>query len=208
MRPTIIHRRPSWPHRPAEPGSPTRGTTVSGLSAAHSAVNFGHHNDEIIATAHRQLDDLTLVSRAFHSDRLGPLLRHAGCAVRQGHGAAHEQRRRSRRERNQGRTQMGHRRRWVPEGSANIVVAANNFHGRTITIVSFSSDDSARTGFGPFTPGFRTTPSATPTQSRRRSTRTPSPSSWSRSRARPESSCRRTTTCPDCDRSAVATTCC
>lgn len=126
--------------------------------AAYSAVNFGHHNDEIIATAHRQLDDLTLVSRAFHSDRLGPFcatlaaLCGKDMVLPMNSGAEAVE------------SAIKVARKWgtdvkgVPEGSANIVVAANNFHGRTITIVSFSSDDSARTGFGPFTPGFRTTP--------------------------------------------------
>lgn len=126
--------------------------------AAYSAVNFGHHNDEIIAAAHRQLDELTLVSRAFHSDRLGPfcaalaqlcakdmvLPMNSGAeAVESGIKVARK---------------WGTDVKGVPEGSANIIVAANNFHGRTITIVSFSTDPSARGGFGPFTPGFRTTP--------------------------------------------------
>lgn len=126
--------------------------------AAYSAVNFGHHNDEIVATAHRQLDDLTLVSRAFHSDRLGPFC--AALAELSGKDMVLPM--------NSGaeavESAIKVARKWgtdikgVPAGAANIVVAANNFHGRTITIVSFSSDDSARTGFGPFTPGFRTTP--------------------------------------------------
>ena len=71
--------------------------------AAYSAVNFGHRNPEIAATAHAQLDVVTLASRAFHSDRLGPFCEALGRAVRQGHGAADEQRRRGRRERHQGR---------------------------------------------------------------------------------------------------------
>lgn len=126
--------------------------------AAYSAVNFGHHNDEIVAAAHRQLDDLTLVSRAFHSDRLGPFcealaaLSGKEMVLPMNSGAEAVE------------SAIKVARKWgtdvkgVPEGMANIVVAANNFHGRTITIVSFSSDSSARTGFGPFTPGFRTTP--------------------------------------------------
>jgi len=126
--------------------------------AAYSAVNFGHHNDEIIATAHRQLDSLTLVSRAFHSDRLGPfcaalaqlcgkdtvLPMNSGAeAVESGIKVARK---------------WGAEVKGVPEGRANIVVAHNNFHGRTISIVSFSSDETARGGFGPFTPGFRSAP--------------------------------------------------
>ncbi|MUL81471.1 MULTISPECIES: ornithine--oxo-acid transaminase [unclassified Mycolicibacterium] len=126
--------------------------------AAYSAVNFGHRNPEIIAAAHAQLDRLTLVSRAFHSDRLGPfaealaelcgkdmvLPMNSGAeAVESGIKVA---------------------RKWsadvkgVTPGEANIVVAHNNFHGRTTTIISFSDDESARRGFGPYTPGFRSVP--------------------------------------------------
>ena len=126
--------------------------------AAYSAVNFGHHNDEIIATAHRQLDSLTLISRAFHSDRLGPfcaaLARLCGkdMVLPMNSGAEAVE------------SGLKVARKWgadikgVPEGMANIIVADNNFHGRTISIVSFSSDETARGGFGPFTPGFRSVP--------------------------------------------------
>ncbi len=126
--------------------------------AAYSAVNFGHRNAEVIAAAHAQLDAVTLVSRAFHSDRLGPfcaalaqlcgkdmvLPMNSGAeAVESGIKVARK---------------WGADVKGVPEGMANIVVAHNNFHGRTISIVSFSSDESARGGFGPFTPGFRAAP--------------------------------------------------
>lgn len=126
--------------------------------AAYSAVNFGHRHPAIIAAAHAQLDAVTLVSRAFHSDRLGPfcaalaqlcgkdmvLPMNSGAeAVESGIKVARK---------------WGTDVKGVPAGLANIVVAENNFHGRTISIVSFSSDDSARNGFAPFTPGFRTVP--------------------------------------------------
>jgi ornithine--oxo-acid transaminase len=126
--------------------------------AAYSAVNFGHRNPEITATAHAQLDSVTLVSRAFHSDRLGPfcsalahlcgkdmvLPMNSGAeAVESGLKVARK---------------WGADVKGVPEGHANIIVADNNFHGRTISIVSFSSDPVARGGFGPFTPGFRSVP--------------------------------------------------
>lgn len=126
--------------------------------AAYSAVNFGHGNPEILATAHRQLDTLTLVSRAFHSDRLAVFCRdlarlcgkdmvlpmNTGAeAVESGIKVARK---------------WGTDIKGVPAGQANIIVAQNNFHGRTISIVSFSSDETARGGFGPFTPGFRTVP--------------------------------------------------
>jgi ornithine--oxo-acid transaminase len=126
--------------------------------AAYSAVNFGHRNPEITATAHAQLDTMTLASRAFHSDRLGPfcaalaelcgkdmvLPMNSGAeAVESGIKVARK---------------WGADVKGVPPGRANIVVADNNFHGRTISIISFSTDEAARGGFGPFTPGFRSVP--------------------------------------------------
>ena len=126
--------------------------------AAYSAVNFGHRHPAIVAAAHAQLDEVTLVSRAFHSDRLGPfcaalaelcgkdmvLPMNSGAeAVESGIKVARK---------------WGTDVKGVAAGQANIVVAENNFHGRTISIVSFSSDETARGGFGPFTPGFRTVP--------------------------------------------------
>jgi ornithine--oxo-acid transaminase len=126
--------------------------------AAYSAVNFGHRHPAIIAAAHAQLDTVTLVSRAFHSDKLGPfcaalaalcgkdmvLPMNSGAeAVESGIKVARK---------------WGADVKGVPAGRANIVVAENNFHGRTISIVSFSTDETARGGFGPFTPGFRAVP--------------------------------------------------
>jgi ornithine aminotransferase len=123
--------------------------------AAYSAVNFGHRNPEIIAAAHAQLDAVTLVSRAFHSDRLAPfcaalatlcdkdmvLPMNSGAeAVESGIKVARK---------------WGHDVKGVAADRGNIVVAHNNFHGRTTTIISFSDDESARRGFGPYTPGFR-----------------------------------------------------
>jgi ornithine--oxo-acid transaminase len=126
--------------------------------AAYSAVNFGHRNPEILATAHMQLDAVTLVSRAFHSDRLGPFCQalaelcgkemvlpmNSGAeAVESGIKVARK---------------WGTDVKGVPAGQGNIIVAQNNFHGRTTTIISFSDDDTARRGFGPYTPGFRAVP--------------------------------------------------
>ncbi|MCV7047043.1 ornithine--oxo-acid transaminase [Mycobacterium frederiksbergense] len=126
--------------------------------AAYSAVNFGHRNPVIIAAAHAQLDAVTLVSRAFHSDRLGPfceaLARLCGkdMVLPMNSGAEAVE------------SAIKVARKWgadvkgVPAGQANIIVARNNFHGRTTTIISFSDDETARGGFGPFTPGFRAVP--------------------------------------------------
>jgi ornithine--oxo-acid transaminase len=126
--------------------------------AAYSAVNFGHRNPEITATAHAQLDTVTLVSRAFHAEPLGRFcsalatLCGKDMVLPMNSGAEAVE------------SALKVARKWgtdvkgVPTDKANIVVADNNFHGRTISIVSFSSDQTARAGFGPFTPGFRSVP--------------------------------------------------
>ncbi|MFJ4062094.1 ornithine--oxo-acid transaminase [Streptomyces albogriseolus] len=128
------------------------------MLAGYSALNFGHRHPALIEAAHRQLDRLTLTSRAFHNDRLARFAERLAAltgldmvlpmntgaeAVESGIKVA---------------------RKWaydvkgVPADRATIVVAADNFHGRTTTIVSFSTDETARAGFGPFTPGFRVVP--------------------------------------------------
>ncbi|WP_036461201.1 ornithine--oxo-acid transaminase [Mycobacterium sp. 141] len=126
--------------------------------AAYSAVNFGHRNPEIIAAAHAQLDTLTLVSRAFHADRLAPFcaalagLCNKDMVLPMNSGAEAVE------------SGIKVARKWgtdvkgVTPGQGNIVVAHNNFHGRTTTIISFSDDETARRGFGPYTPGFRSIP--------------------------------------------------
>jgi ornithine--oxo-acid transaminase len=122
--------------------------------AGYSALNFGHRHPALVAAAHRQLDLVTLTSRAFGNDRIGPfcaalagllgkemvLPMNTGAeAVESGLKVARK---------------WGYEVRGVPEGRARIVVMAGGFHGRTTTIVGFSTDPDARGGFGPFTPGF------------------------------------------------------
>ncbi|QTX03478.1 ornithine--oxo-acid transaminase [Agromyces archimandritae] len=126
--------------------------------AAYSAVNFGHGNTRLVDAARAQLGRITLTSRAFHNDRLGPFVAElaelAGTdmvlpmntgaeAVESGIKVARA---------------WGYRVKGVPADAAYIVVMAGNFHGRTTTIVGFSDDPDARDGFGPFAPGFRTVP--------------------------------------------------
>ncbi len=126
--------------------------------AGYSALNFGHGHPVLLEAAHRQLDRLTLTSRAFHNDRLGEfterLARLAGAAtvlpMNTGAEAVETGIKVAR--------AWGYRVRGVPDGQARIVVAGGNFHGRTTTIVGFSDDPDARNGFGPFTPGFDTVP--------------------------------------------------
>lgn len=128
------------------------------LLAAYSAVNFGHRHPDLIAATTAQLGRITLTSRAFMSDRLEPfaaaLARMAGKdlvlpmntgaeAVETGVKVARA---------------WGYRVKGIAAGRARIIVAAGNFHGRTTTIVSFSDDEQARDGFGPYTPGFDVVP--------------------------------------------------
>jgi ornithine--oxo-acid transaminase len=128
------------------------------MLSAYSALNFGHRHPDLIRAAKDQLDRLTLTSRAFHNDRFGPFCQELAelCAMDMvllmNSGAEAVE------------TALKTARRWgydvkgVPEGRAKIVVCDGNFHGRTITIVGFSSDPSATEGFGPFTPGFVSVP--------------------------------------------------
>ncbi len=126
--------------------------------AAYSALNFGHRHPALVEAAREQLDRVTLTSRAFHNDRLGPFCRDlaalagmdAVLPMNTGAEAVETAIKVSRK--------WGYDIKGVPANCANIVVAAGNFHGRTTTIVSFSTDPLAREGFGPFTPGFRIVP--------------------------------------------------
>jgi ornithine--oxo-acid transaminase len=126
--------------------------------AGYSALNFGHGHPAIIAAAHEQLDRLTLTSRAFHHDQMGPFV--AGLAALAGKDMVLPM--------NSGAEAVetaikvarkwGYETRGVPSERAELIVCTGNFHGRTITIISFSDDPDARGGFGPYTPGFVTVP--------------------------------------------------
>ncbi len=126
--------------------------------AAYSALNFGHGHPELLAAAHHQLDRLTLTSRAFDHDALYEFCAELGdlCGkqmvlpMNTGAEAVETAIKVARK--------WGYRVKGVPSGRATIVVADGNFHGRTTTIVSFSTDSVARDDFGPFTPGFRIVP--------------------------------------------------
>jgi ornithine--oxo-acid transaminase len=128
------------------------------MLAAYSAVNFGHGNPRLVAAAKRQLDRVTLVSRAFDHDQFGhfvtELAELAGkdmvLPMNSGAEAVETALKTARK--------WGYEVKGVPADQANIVTFEGNFHGRTTTIVSFSTDPDARNSYGPFTPGFRTVP--------------------------------------------------
>jgi ornithine--oxo-acid transaminase len=132
-------------------------TYLDGL-AAYSAVNFGHGNPRLLTAARDQLDRVTLTSRAFVTDRLGPFAEGLTALtgtemmlpMNTGAEAVESAIKVAR--------AWGYRVKGVPAGQATVIVASGNFHGRTTTIISFSDDPSARDDFGPYTPGFRTVP--------------------------------------------------
>src|SRR5438034_5797529 len=128
------------------------------MLAAYSALNFGHRHPRLVAAAQRQLDRVTLVSRAFDHDQFGPfcaeLAALAGMDVvlpmNTGAEAVETAIKTARK--------WGYEVKGVPDEQAVIIAFEGNFHGRTTTIVSFSTDPDARGGYGPYTPGFRIVP--------------------------------------------------
>ncbi|HTH14984.1 MAG TPA: aminotransferase class III-fold pyridoxal phosphate-dependent enzyme, partial [Spirochaetia bacterium] len=130
--------------------------------SSYSAVNQGHCHPRIIEALKDQASKLTLTSRAFHNDQLGPFyqelceLTHSHTVLPMNSGAeAVESCIKAVRK-------WGYQEKGIPEGKAEILVCANNFHGRTITIVGFSSEEQYRRGYAPFTPGFKTIPFGDP----------------------------------------------
>jgi len=126
--------------------------------AGYSALNFGHRHPRLVAAAHAQLDRLTLTSRAFGHDQFATFCRELAelCGkelvlpMNTGAEAVETAIKVARK--------WGYRVKGVPDGTATIIVADGNFHGRTTTIISFSTDPAARDEFGPHTPGFRIVP--------------------------------------------------
>lgn len=131
------------------------GNRYLDLLSAYSALNFGHRNARITEVAHRQLDSLTLTSRAVYSDNFGLFCRelatlcHKDKVLPMNSGAEAVE------------TAIKATRKWgyevkgIPEDRAEIIVCQDNFHGRTIAIVGFSTSEESKCGFGPFTGGFK-----------------------------------------------------
>ncbi len=128
--------------------------------AAYSALNQGHRHPAILEAARAQLERLTLTSRAFHNDQMGPFLRELcelsgyeqALPMNTGAEAVETAIKAVRR--------WGYRVKGIPADQAEIIVCANNFHGRTTTVVSFSTEDAYKADFGPLTPGFVVVPFA------------------------------------------------
>ena len=134
------------------------GNKYLDMLSAYSALNQGHRHPKIMAALREQADKLTLTSRAFHNKTMGSFLatlcKMSGFekALPMNTGAEAVE------------TALKAGRKWgllkkgVPENKGEIIVCDNNFHGRTVTIISFSSEEQYRYGFGPFTPGFISVP--------------------------------------------------
>lgn len=136
----------------------TDGRKYLDCLSAYSAVNQGHCHPRILKAMLKQAEKLTLVSRAFRHDQLGEFykeiceLTHSHRVLPMNSGAEAVE------------TAVKAVRKWgyeiknVPYGKAEIIVCANNFHGRTLSVISFSTEDQYRDGYAPFTPGFITIP--------------------------------------------------
>jgi ornithine--oxo-acid transaminase len=136
----------------------TSGRAYVDMMSAYSAASHGHRHPRILAALEAQARRLAVPSRAYYNDRLGPFLAELcyvsglDAALPMNTGAEAVE------------TAIKAARRWgygvkgIPQNRAEIIVADGNFHGRTTTIISFSSEPDYRDGFGPFTPGFRSVP--------------------------------------------------
>ncbi len=136
----------------------TDGKRYLDCLSAYSAVNQGHCHPKILAAMVEQAGKLTLTSRAFRNDQLAHLYEelaaltgsHKILPMNSGAEAVETAIKAVRK--------WGYEVKGVPEGKAEIIVCSDNFHGRTLSIISFSTDPDARSGFGPYTPGFRIVP--------------------------------------------------
>ena len=134
------------------------GNRYQDFLSSYSAVNQGHCHPRIIGALKEQADKLTLTSRAFHNDQLGLFYKEL-CELTHSHSVLPM---------NSGAEAVescikavrkwGYQEKGIPEGQAEIIVCADNFHGRTITIVGFSTEPQYRQGYSPFTPGFKVIP--------------------------------------------------
>jgi ornithine--oxo-acid transaminase len=134
------------------------GNRYLDMLAGYSSLNFGHRNPVVLAAAREQLSRLTLTSRAFHHEVFGPFVQElsqlcgkdAALPMNSGTEAVETALKAARK--------WGYQVKGVPQDRAQIITCEGNFHGRTLSVVSFSTDPEAREEFGPFTPGFVSVP--------------------------------------------------
>jgi len=134
------------------------GNKYMDMLSAYSALNQGHRHPRIIQALIDQANKVTLTSRAFHNDQLGKFLKRladlsgfdAVLPMNTGAEAVETAIKAARK--------WGYKVKGVADGEAEIIVCSDNFHGRTTTIVGFSTEDQYKDGFGPFTPGFKVVP--------------------------------------------------
>lgn len=134
------------------------GNRYLDMMSAYSAVSHGHANPRLVRILSEQAAKLCVPSRAFHSNTLLPFLEKLchlsgldmALPMNTGAEAVETALKAARR--------WGYEKKGIPENRAEIIVAQDNFHGRTISIISFSTDSSYQSGFGPFTPGFKAVP--------------------------------------------------
>ena len=163
------------------------GNKYLDMLASYSALNQGHCHPRIMNALIEQAQKLTLVSRAFRTDQLGLFYKeicemtHSHCVLPMNTGAEAVE------------TALKAARKWgykikeIPDDLAEIIVCANNFHGRTTTIVGFSSESQYKDGFGPFAPGSSPSPSGMRKLLNGSSLQTPLPFWWNPFRAKGES---------------------
>jgi ornithine--oxo-acid transaminase len=136
----------------------TAGRRYVDMMSAYSAASHGHAHPRIVAALEAQVRRLAVPSRAYYNDRLGPFLAElcrltgldAALPMNTGAEAVETAIKAARR--------WGYQVKGIAADRAEIIVASGNFHGRTTTVISFSSEPDYRDGFGPFTPGFRSVP--------------------------------------------------
>jgi len=134
------------------------GNKYMDMLSAYSAVSHGHCHPEVIKVLKEQADKVTLTSRAFMNDQLGSFYEKVSevtgkekvLPMNSGTEAVETAIKAARR--------WGYFKKGVPEGEAKIIALENNFHGRSTTVVSFSTRENYREGYGPFTPGFEIVP--------------------------------------------------
>jgi len=128
------------------------------MLSAYSALSHGHRHPKIIQALVAQANKVTITSRAFHNEKMGPFLQKL-CTL-----AGYEKALPMNTGTEAVETAIKAARKWgemkkgVPKNKGEIIVCENNFHGRTVTVVSFSSEEQYRSGFGPYTPGFKIIP--------------------------------------------------